>query len=211
MPIHLHIFEERYKLMIRQVIESDHTFGVVLIRNGMEALGPLAQPHWIGCTAKIINVDPLPDGRMNLVAFGHDRFRIQQLDTGLPFLRGQVETYLSEQPRTLEVVREARALSILIRNYLRMMAAISEITGSELEDEQKSLEQLQLADDPTLLVFMACGLLQIPANEKQALLEIASVPHLLEHVFRLYKRELSVNPRLLQTPEETSRRSSWLN
>ena len=41
-PVHLHIFEERYKEMISQCLEARVPFGVVLIKSGPEALGPAA-------------------------------------------------------------------------------------------------------------------------------------------------------------------------
>ena len=44
MPLNLHIFEERYKRMMQACIESSKPFGVVLIKQGLEAHGPLADP-----------------------------------------------------------------------------------------------------------------------------------------------------------------------
>ena len=70
MPLPLHIFEDRYKQMINNCLEEKEPFGVVLIRNGKEALGPLAQPHSIGCTARIVEVQKLSDGRMNITSVG---------------------------------------------------------------------------------------------------------------------------------------------
>src|SRR5512147_2655499 len=77
MPISLHIFEPRYKLMIEQCIQIAQPFGVVLIREGVEALGPSAEPHQIGCSAQITQVERLEDGRMNIVAVGVERFQIR--------------------------------------------------------------------------------------------------------------------------------------
>ena len=51
MPLSLHIFEDRYKLLIGKCLQERQPFGVVLIKKGIEALGPLAEPHHIGCTA----------------------------------------------------------------------------------------------------------------------------------------------------------------
>jgi Lon protease-like protein len=79
MPLPLRIFEERYKLMIRFCIENNQPFGVVLIRQGLEALGRLAEPYEIGCTARIIEVEPLAKGQMNISTLGEKRFRICQL------------------------------------------------------------------------------------------------------------------------------------
>ncbi len=62
--------------MIRRCLETNAVFGIVLIRHGVEAMGPLADPYPIGCTARIIEIEPLGNGRMNLTAIGEERFEI---------------------------------------------------------------------------------------------------------------------------------------
>src|SRR5687768_16728850 len=90
MPLSLHIFEERYKEMITRCLQDNGPFGVVLIKEGIEALGPLAQPHTIGCTAQITQVQPLDEGRMNLIVIGQERFKLHSLDYALPYLAGDI-------------------------------------------------------------------------------------------------------------------------
>ena len=72
MPLPLHIFEVRYKQMIAKCLAGDRTFGVVLIKHGSEALGPLAEPYSIGCTARIIESQSLGEGRMEITTVGED-------------------------------------------------------------------------------------------------------------------------------------------
>ena len=91
MALPLHVFESRYKQMIKFCLEGDKRFGVVLIRHGSEALGPLPEPHLIGCTAQIIEVQPLEEGHMYLTTTGVQRFRINTINHGLPYLVGKVE------------------------------------------------------------------------------------------------------------------------
>ena len=74
MPLHLHIFEPRYRLMIQRCLEANQPFGVVLIRKGEEAMGPLAEPYITGCTARIARTERLRDGSMNLTVLGEERF-----------------------------------------------------------------------------------------------------------------------------------------
>ena len=90
MPLSLHIFEERYKEMVAHCLQDNSSFGVVLIKEGVEALGPLAQPYTIGCTAQITQVQPLDEGRMNLIVIGHERFKVHTLDYTLPYLAGDI-------------------------------------------------------------------------------------------------------------------------
>jgi Lon protease-like protein len=211
MPIHLYIFEERYKIMIQRVLEKDGMFGVVLIHNGSEAFGPPPEPHNVGCTAKIVEVDSLSDGRMNLVCIGRELFRIRELDHRLPYLVGQVETFITEQPRTLDIVRGAGILRKLVSVYIKLLGSIHREDEPDVLDLQPFLNQLDLPEDPTMLLYMACALLQVPTNEKQNLLEIASIPNLFGTVMRWYKREISINAKLTQITDESSRRSAWLN
>ena len=101
MPLKLHIFEERYKLMIGQCYKAGQPFGVALIQSGHE-VGGRAQPFAIGCTAIITQLEPLPEGRMNIVAIGQERFQIQSLKFDQPYLVGLVEPYpLAELDTTL--------------------------------------------------------------------------------------------------------------
>ena len=71
----LHIFEERYKLMIGRCLQSGSPFGVLLIRSGNE-VGEATEPFEVGTTARIVRVQHLDEGRMNLVCLGEQRFRL---------------------------------------------------------------------------------------------------------------------------------------
>src|SRR5258708_12580043 len=59
MLLPLHIFEPRYRLLVKRSIEKDEPFGIVLIKSGPEVGGP-AEPHRVGTTAKIMASTPLP-------------------------------------------------------------------------------------------------------------------------------------------------------
>ena len=66
MPTFLHVFEPRYRLMIRRALEGDRTFGMVLGGSFME----------LGTLLRIVNVQFFPDGRSLLETVGTSRFRI---------------------------------------------------------------------------------------------------------------------------------------
>src|SRR5207247_6173582 len=71
----LHIFEERYKLMINGCIERDEPFGLVLLGGGAEEESERTI-HRVGVTARITEVDRLDGGKMNILCEGEARFRI---------------------------------------------------------------------------------------------------------------------------------------
>jgi len=103
MTLSLQVFEERYRTLVAECVESGEPFGVVLIREGPE-VGDNATPHSMGTTARIRRVSPTRDGRLLLEAVGVRRFRILETSTEQPYLSAQVEYPVDEQvevPETL--------------------------------------------------------------------------------------------------------------
>jgi Lon protease-like protein len=203
MPLHLHIFEPRYRLMVQRCLEANQPFGVVLIRKGEEAMGPLAEPYITGCTARIARTERLKDGSMNLTVLGEERFRILELAFKQPYLLGKVETWMLEHPHTLHLLRKLPPLRQQIATYLRL---ITPLIGDEMD-----VASLQLPEDPLMLVYLAASLLQLPPNEKQPLLEAETANQLVSDVLRLYGREICVLPRLVRISQEDSSRAAEMN
>src|ERR1044072_6859828 len=80
MPLPLHIFEPRYRLLVQRCLDGGHfpverAFGVTLLAEGSEGMANTV-PVEVGCTAKITHAAPLPDGRFNLQTTGGRRFRV---------------------------------------------------------------------------------------------------------------------------------------
>jgi uncharacterized protein len=127
MPLSLHIFEDRYKEMISRCLQDRTPFGVVLIKEGFEALGPLAQPYSIGCTAQITQVQPLDEGRMNLIAIGHERFTLLSLDYALPYLMGDIEPFPMRIQAPAQFAVRVRHIVGQVNRYLKIMAEIEQL------------------------------------------------------------------------------------
>jgi uncharacterized protein len=212
MPLRLHIFEERYRVMIQRVMATSHTFGVALIRSGLEAHGPLPQPHLTGCTARIVQIDAQEDGTLDLTAVGDERFRVLRLGTAQPYLTAFVESVPLQAHHTIDVVRGTHRLRRLLARYLKL---ISELAKDEEEEQalelDMNLSELQLPEDPMMLIYLSAALLQVPAREKQPLLEADTAARLLALVQRLYRRELAVLPPLMAASDEQAHHSAWVN
>jgi Lon protease-like protein len=82
--IPLHIFEERYKTMINECLDSDTEFGIVwLSDDGLRK---------VGCATKIERVlERMDDGRMNLLVRGTRPFRVLERQAHLPYPAGVIE------------------------------------------------------------------------------------------------------------------------
>ena len=202
-PIHLHIFEPRYRRMIHNCIEGSQPFGVVLIRRGVEAGEDLPEPCMVGCSARIVHLQPLEGGRMNLVAVGEERFRIQTLHFDQPYLSGQVELELIEHPRTLNLLRAMRHLRPAVMHYLTLLQTA--------EPEVVEIANLDLPEDPLATLYLTAALLQIPAREKQPLLESPDSEDLLQRINRLLGREIALLERIIGPKLASAKRAAWLN
>jgi uncharacterized protein len=88
----LHIFESRYREMIGHCLETGSPFGVVLIRDGREVGTSAGRIADVGTTAVIRQAGRYPDGRLDIVTVGQQRFRIRSVDSATaPYLVGVVD------------------------------------------------------------------------------------------------------------------------
>jgi len=115
----LHIFEFRYREMLRRCRRNGETFGIVLIREGSE-VGGAARPFDVGTEAALVAVEDLPDGRTILLVEGRRRFRIRRVVTGNVFPEGDVE-WLPEDPGDAEDWRRT-VLDLLADSNLHGLA-----------------------------------------------------------------------------------------
>ncbi|MBN1202733.1 MAG: LON peptidase substrate-binding domain-containing protein [Anaerolineae bacterium] len=180
-PINLHIFEPRYKQMINLCVDTEQPFGVVLIQQGEEALGPLAEPHSIGCTAQIADVEYLDDGRINVLAIGMDRFRICSLSYDQPYLVGQVELLPLAAENAHSLAQAGQRLRPWVERYLSILSQIA---------DDADVDTSHLPNDPAALAYLAAAVVQIPTPQKQTLLATGQATSLLSDIRAIYRREV---------------------
>jgi Lon protease-like protein len=86
----LHIFEPRYKLLVRHCRESQEPFGVILSQG--EAIAQ------VGCTAEILEVSKeYPDGKLDILTIGRRPYRVVEVHQERAYWEASVE-YLEEEP-----------------------------------------------------------------------------------------------------------------
>ncbi|KAA0225270.1 MAG: Lon protease [Fimbriimonadales bacterium] len=158
----LHIFEERYRELVRDCLENDRPFGVVLLREGSEVGDPDVVPYMVGTTARIVQHEDLPDGRINLMAMGESRFRVRKLDNSKPYLVGWVEPIVElewdESPNHSWLIGRAKNA---FEGHLRSVFGGRDVNIS-----------VTFTDDPVALSFAIAGCVHLTVMEKQRLLEM---------------------------------------
>ncbi len=138
-PLPLHIFEERYKEMMGDIIPARGEFGVVLVKDD----GIVN----VGCTARVDRVlQRYPDGRMDLVAVGQRRFQIMSVDEEKPYLRAAVEFFNDDEADT--VSEQLRKKAFAAYQKLRDIEKPEVIIEPKLENPQVSFQLAQFIPDP---------------------------------------------------------------
>jgi Lon protease-like protein len=181
LPLPLHIFEERYKLMIGTCAVTDKQFGVCLIKAGVEVGGP-AEPFEIGTIARIAEIERMPDGRMNLMTFGTERFRLLEITQREPYLIGQVVVL----PADTETADSGLVTDVADR-LLSYLGTVRQVKRLPHRDD--------LLADVDRLTYLVAATLNLSPHDRQNLLETDSTVARLRHVRTLLRRELE-NARL---------------
>jgi len=164
----LHIFEERYKLMIGEAIGQRSEFGVVLSKD--ESLVNT------GCTATVERVlKRYPDGCLDILTVGRRRFEILFLDEQKPYLQAGVH-FFDDDSGTAAPPKESERLGVLFGRVLGFLPA-----------QSGAAELGQGADS-----FQIAGVLPLDLDVKQRLLnsrsEAERVVLLSEHLEKLAPR-----------------------
>jgi len=163
----LHVFEERYRLLVRELVEGGPAagarFGVVAIRSGREVGAGLPDLHDVGCTAELRRVEPYEDGRFDIVTTGGARFRVRELDTSRPYLTGEVD-------QLPEDVGEATAAAGLARRVRAGFAAYLLALGAAHGSDSTPPELPDLPTDPMTLSYLVAAAVLVDVPDKQRLL-----------------------------------------
>jgi Lon protease-like protein len=175
----LHIFEDRYRLMIRRCLAEDLPFGVVLIKRGPE-VGAEAEPHTVGTIARILKSSRQSDGAIDIITVGQERFCIEHLIHDQPYLRGEVKILLLREPADLGAVA---TLADQVRDGVsRYIKLIAEAAGLQIQVDA-------MPDTPQQLGYLAGVAMQIDNREKQEILAKSSLRELLVREIQLLNRE----------------------
>jgi Lon protease-like protein len=162
----LHIFEERYRLMINRCIEESGTFGIVLIPPGTSTENESTILR-VGVTARVIQFDRIEDGRINIMAAGETRFRILEFTASKPYWLANVEFFEDDHEDDGELQDSYNSVVHLYREVHRLAA---QLRGVEFD-----VEEVKIPVSPATLTHMVSFVLDVDPEAKQALLEMTSV------------------------------------
>ena len=175
----LHIFEERYKELIEECLESEEEFGLVYADDdGIRD---------VGTRARIVEVlTQFDDGRLNILVEGGERFRLDELTDGRSFHTGEVSPVEDEDdPADAASIDEA----------IRLFGILREVTESEVDAPESDAPQLS---------YVLAGKVELPAEVKLELLREVSERRRIELVQDLLEKAALTAQRVRRAAERAS-------
>lgn len=168
----LHIFEPRYRAMLRDCLAGDRVFGLSYAERPNS---DTPQPGDVGCSARIETFRHLPDGRSNLVAVGNQRYVLSRLvPVESPYLVGEVEFFHDsdgDAPGLDDLAGDVRSR---FEEFVHALQKISQQTA-----------EVETPADPIALSFHVAAVLEMDAENKEALFRLTSVMRRLERLKEL--------------------------
>ena len=160
----LHIFEERYRTMVEEIINKDREFGVVLIERGSEVGGGDTRKS-VGTLAEIIDSEKSNDGRWLLITKGTRRIETSKWLEDSPYPRAEI-SFLDEEAFVSYDTEDWFKIVIHMRRVLAVLA--------ELGDDVAPIS-INISEDPHMGSFQMSSILPITPFDSQKLLEVDSV------------------------------------
>jgi ATP-dependent Lon protease len=168
----LHIFEPRYRMLLRTVMQEDRRFGIIRWDPQNQRMAD------VGCCAEILHCQTQDDDRSNIVTMGQQRFRVLDIVREAPFRVGLVSWIQDEVDQTRD------DLDKLAADVGQALRDVVELTG-KLVGKPTPLPS-DLPDLPRELSFWIGAHLGGPvADHQQALLEMTDTAERLQQEYEL--------------------------
>ncbi len=164
-PMPLHIFEPRYRDMVRDAHDGgDGVIGMVLLRGDWrESYHQRPEIFQVGCAGRMVRCDALADGRYNIVLHGMREFRVRaEIQDESTYRRAEV-TWRDPPADGLSADERARVRTAMVRY----------IEPRDPELAQRLLDEASMSDE--VLVNFLCQSLDFPPMDRQSLLESAAI------------------------------------
>jgi Lon protease-like protein len=183
----LHIFEERYRALIRDLVarsddDGPREFGVVAIRRGWEVeVGTGGVDLFdVGCTAELREVTQHPDGRFDIVTVGRNPFEItRMIEADTLYLQAEVRPLVQPEPPGDTELLGPQVLATF-QAYLRIIRTDAAEIGE------------QLPDDWSVLSYLVAATAALTIEQRQQLLTIPDTAERLRTELQILRREIGL-------------------
>jgi Lon protease-like protein len=155
----LHIFEPRYRQLLKDIEKTDSTFGIIFSQSfQVPVIGA------VGCTVEVFANEKMEDGRSNILCAGNNRFIVKRIVDGEPYLQAEIDFLADVVEFNVDFTLRDKSKGLL----LQLMQ-----TAMKLNNEEPS-ELPPLPDDPVALSFLIAASVAVQLEEKQLWLEMTN-------------------------------------
>ena len=200
--IPLHVFEERYRALVRELVAIetvfDRVFGIIAIREGYEVGDHgMQSAHRVGTLVQLTEVEAYADGRFDIEVIGRQRLRVVDSDNSGPFLRGEVELLPDvDEPKA---ALEAQAS---LETFERYRDRLSELRGGPVLTGE-------MPHDPAYLSYALASTCLLTLPQRQHLLEAESAAERLGMLRRTLHEEMRAMRAIPSLPATEVARTRW--
>lgn len=164
----MHIFEARYRLMLRRIMQGSKKFGLIALKRTRNGSSELCT---VGCVLEVTKADRIPDGRSLIETVARERFRVHGRMEVDGYLVGRTEVLHDTEDIDGEEVRE-------VEERARTIVSMLMDHGARLQNMQHALQRAgavpTVAQGPDALGMWLAGMLVSDLNERQRLLEMTN-------------------------------------
>lgn len=163
MVLPLHIFEERYRILVLDCMAAEREFGVVMIERGSEVGGGEVRSV-VGTVAEIAQAEQFDDGRWAVIAVGTRRVRVTRWLDDLPYPRAEVEDWPDDETGDVGALEAA---------YRQQVALLRRVLAMTAEMGRPASPTADVADDPLAGSYDLSALAPVGPLDRQRLLAAA--------------------------------------
>ncbi len=199
----LHIFEDRYRALVRELLEVesvfDRVFGVIAIREGYEVGDHGMQAaHRVGTLVQLTEVEAYDDGRYDIEIIGRQRLRVLESENTVgTFLRGEVELLAdADEPDAAAAADKARYTFERYRMQLSDLRGGPVLTG-------------EMPSDPAYLSYALAATCLLTLPQRQSLLEAETSIERLTMLTGALREEMRAMRALPSLPATEVARTRW--
>lgn len=178
----MHIFEPRYRLMLRRIMQGSRKFGLIALKRTRD--GSLALRD-VGCVLEVTKADRFPDGRSLIETVARERFKVHDWDELDGYLVGRTDIYHDTEDTETEEVDEIEGK---VRDIVEKLME----KGSRVPTMQHALQRAgdvpKKSQGPGALGMWLAGMLVSDDNERQNMLEMRNSARRLREMMSILER-----------------------
>jgi ATP-dependent Lon protease len=178
----LTVGSERARAAVEEAVRLEQSIGVLLQKSAdVDDPGP-DDLHWVGTSAGVLRYVTTPEGVQHIICKGLRRFRVLQFLDDLPFAVARVDHIEDPESFDAEIEGRGRALK---RRAIEVLQLLPQVPA-------ELAVALQGVDSPSQLADFIAGMIDIPLEERQALLETFDLRARLDKLLLLMARRMEV-------------------